>query len=182
MYLTYYHVDAALTLRGYNYKIVVCLRVYSFIYEMMSRLTAKRIIRSYSMRRQGGIAAVKPIGTVSKCDVGGGLMFNTRRYMYTNNAYFAPSTIRFPYELKNIFDRILHELQYLHREHPHHFTLDFDQLDRISEYRFIQSSSYSFPVINVELVYMFDTLGFLCLRHDSPPFSVSLGVTRRWII
>ena len=28
-----------------------------------------------------------------------------------NDAYFAPSTVRFPYELKKIFDRILHELQ-----------------------------------------------------------------------
>ena len=29
------HVDAALELRGYNYKIVVCLRVYAFVYEML---------------------------------------------------------------------------------------------------------------------------------------------------
>ena len=35
-------------------------------------------------------------------------------------------------------------------------TLDFDQLDRIFKYRF-QSSSYSFPIANVELEYMFDT-------------------------
>ena len=86
-------------------------------------------------------------------------MFNAQRYMHTNGAYFVPSTVRFPYELKKIFDRILHELQYLHKEH--HFTLDLDQLDRIFEYRFIQSSSYSFPVTNVELEYMFETLGFL---------------------
>ena len=77
--------------------------------------------------------------------------------MHTNDAYFAPSTVRVPYELKKIFDRILHELQYLDKEHPHHFTLDLDQLDRIFEYRFIQSSSYSFSVTNVELEYMFDT-------------------------
>ena len=44
--------------------------------------------------------------------------------MHPNDAYFAHSTIRFPNELKKIFDRILHELQY--REHPHHFTLDLD--------------------------------------------------------
>ena len=72
-----------------------------------------------------------------------GLMFNAQRYMHMNDAYFAPSTIRFPYELKKILDRILHELHYLHREHPHNFTLDLDQLDWIFEYRFIQSSSYS---------------------------------------
>ena len=84
-------------------------------------------------------------------------MFNAQRYTHTNVAYFAPSTIRFPYELKKIFDRILHELQYLDKEHPHHFTLDLDQLDRIFEYRLIQSSSYSLPVTNVELEYMFAT-------------------------
>ena len=53
--------------------------------------------------------------------------------------------------MKKVFDRILHELQYLDREHPHHFTLDLDQLDRIFEYRYIQSSSYSFPATSVEL-------------------------------
>ena len=52
-------------------KIVVLLRVYTFVYEMMSRLIAKAIIRSYSMRRRGRIAAVKPIGIVSNCDVCG---------------------------------------------------------------------------------------------------------------
>ena len=36
-------------------------------------------------------------------------MFNAQRYMHMNDAYFAPLTIRFPYELKKIFDRILHE-------------------------------------------------------------------------
>ena len=33
--------------------------------------------------------------------------------MHVNIAYFAPSTIRFPYELKKTFGRILHELQTL---------------------------------------------------------------------
>ena len=101
-------------------------------------------------------------------------MFNEQRYMYMNDAYFATSTIRFPYGLKKIFDRILHGLQYLDRNLSHHFTLDLDQLDRIFEYRFIQSSSYSFPVTNVELEYMFDTLGFLWLHHDSPPYLLYL--------
>ena len=55
--------------------------------------------------------------------------------MNMNDAYFAPSTIRFPYEVKKVFDRILRELQYLDREHPHHFALDLDQLDRIFESR-----------------------------------------------
>ena len=53
---------------------------------MMSRLIAKGIIRSYSMRRRGHIAA-KPIGIVSNCDVCGGLMFNAQGYMHTNDAY-----------------------------------------------------------------------------------------------
>ena len=67
---------------------------------MMSRLIAKGIIRSYSMRRRRRIAApVKPIGIVSNCDVCGGLMFNAQRNMQMNDAYFAPSAIRIPYEL-----------------------------------------------------------------------------------
>ena len=60
------------------------------------------------------------------------------------------------------------------RERSHHFTLDLDQLDKIFEYCCIQSSNYSFPVTNVELKYMFDTLGFLCLRHDNPPYLLYL--------
>ena len=52
--------------------------------------------------------------------------------------------------------------------------MDLGQLDRIFEYRFIQSSSYSFPVTNVELEYMFDTLGFLWLHHGSPPYLLYL--------
>ena len=101
-------------------------------------------------------------------------MFNAQRYMHMNDAYFTPHQIRFPYEMKYVFDRILHELQYLDREHPHYFALDLDQLDRISEYRFIQSRSYSFPVTCVKLEYMFDTLGFLWLHHDSPQYMIYL--------
>ena len=105
------------------------------------------------MRQRRITAAVKPPnGIVSNCDVCGGLVFNAQRYMQMNDAYFFPSTIRFPYELKKIFDRILHELQYVDKVHPHHFTLDLDHLDRIFEYR--ASSSYSFPVTNVELEYV----------------------------
>ena len=72
-------------------------------------------------------------------------MLNAQRYMSMNDAYFTPRQIRFPDEMKKAFDRILHEQQYLDTEHPHHFTLDLDRLDRIFEYRFIQSRSYSFP-------------------------------------
>ena len=118
---------------------------------MMTRLIAKGIIRRYSMRQRRMAGDVKPpIGIVSNCDVCGGLMFNAQPYMHMNDAYFAPSTIRFPYELKKIFDRIFHELEYLDKEHSHHFTLDLDQLNRISEYRFIQSSNYSFPSLGVK--------------------------------
>ena len=101
-------------------------------------------------------------------------MFNTQRYMHMNDAYFTPSTIRFPYEFKKIFDWILHKLQYLNKVHPHHFTSDLDQLDRIFECGFIQSSSYSFPVTCVRLEYMFDTLGFLWLHHGNPPYLIYL--------
>ena len=103
-----YHIDVALVLRGYNYKVVVCLRVYAFVNEMMSRLITKGIIRSYSMRRRGRIAAVKPNGIVSNCDVCGGLMFNAKRYMHMNDAYFAPPTIRVPYDSKKCIHFTLH--------------------------------------------------------------------------
>ena len=77
-------------------------------------------------------------------------------------------------EMKKVFDQMLHELQYLDREHPHHFALDLDQWDRIFEYRFIQSRSYSFPVTSTGLGYMFYTLGFLWLHHDSPQYMIYL--------
>ena len=89
----------------------------------MQRLIAKGIIRNFSMRKLR--ATVKPVtGIISDCDVCGGFMFNAQRYMSMNNAYFTPSTIRFPYEMKKVFDRILYELQYLDTDHPHHFALD----------------------------------------------------------
>ena len=57
-------------LGGYNYKSTVCLHVHEFVFEMMSRLIAKGIIRSYSMRQRPIGAAVKPpIGIISICDV-----------------------------------------------------------------------------------------------------------------
>ena len=87
-------------LGGYNYKIVVYLRVRTFVYKMMSRLIAKGIIRSYSMRQRRSGDGKPSIGIVFNCDVCGGLMFNAQRYMHMNDVYFAPSTIRFPYELK----------------------------------------------------------------------------------
>ena len=119
------------------------------------------------MRQRWG-AVKPPIGIISNCGVCGGLMFNAQHYMHMNDAYFSPSTIWFSHEMK-VFDRILHKLQYLDREHPHHFALDLDQLDRIFEHWFIQSRSYSFLATSVELEYMFNILGFLWLHHRSPP-------------
>ena len=88
---------------GYNYRIIVCLRVYAFVYETMLRLIAKGIIRSYNMQQRRIIAAIKPPnGIVSNCDVCGRLMFNAQHYMHMNDAYFSPSTIRFRNELKKI--------------------------------------------------------------------------------
>ena len=113
-------------------------------------------------------------GIMSDCDVCGGFMFNAQRYIHMNDVYFTPHQIRFPYEMKQVFDRRVHELQYLNTDHPRYFALDLDQLDRIFEYRFVQSRSYSFPVTSVELEYMFDTLGFLWLHHDSPQYMIYL--------
>ena len=101
---------------------------------MMSRLIAKGIIRSYSMwQRRIAVAVKHPNDIVSNCDVCSGLMFDVQHYMHVNDAYFAPSMIRFPYELKKIFDWILHKLQDLDKVHPHDSTMDLDQLDRIFE-------------------------------------------------
>ena len=64
---------------------------------MMSRLIAKGIIRSYTMRQRRIVSVVKsPNGIVSNCNVCGGLMFNAQRYKHVNDAYISPSTIRFP--------------------------------------------------------------------------------------
>ena len=125
---------------------------------MMQRLVAKGIVRSYSMRKK---RRNKPVATgiISDCDVCGEFMFNAKRYMHMNDAFFTPDQVMFPYEVKKLFDRIVHELHYLNIENPHHFALDLDQLDWMFEHRFLQSKSYSFPVTSVEVEYMFDTLG-----------------------
>ena len=86
-------------------------------------------------------------------------MFNAQRYMCKNDPYVTLTAL-------------LRELQYYHGTHPHHFTLDLHQLDRKFEYRFIQIDS--FVVTNVELEYIFDTMGFLWLHHDSPPYLLYL--------
>ena len=140
---------------------------------MMQHLGAKGIVSSYSMSKK---RRNKPVATgiISDCDVCGGSMFNAKRYMHINDAYFTPDQAMFPYEAKKIFDRIVHELHNLNIENRHHFALDLDQLDRIFEHRFLQRKSYSFPVTSVELEYMFDTLVFLWLHHDSPQYMIYL--------
>ena len=66
-----------------------------FVYVCMSRLITKGIIRSFRIRQRRIASAVKPAnGTASNCD---GLLFNAQRYIHMNDAYFFPSTIRFPY-------------------------------------------------------------------------------------
>ena len=91
----------------------------------MQRLVAKGIVRSYSMSKK---RRNKPVATgiISDCDVCGGFMFNDKRYMHMNDAYFTPDQVMFPYEAKKIFDRIVHELHYLNIETSHHFALDSD--------------------------------------------------------
>ena len=104
----------------------------------------------------------------ASCNTCGGFMFNSQRYMHRNDVYLSPTTaIQFPHAMKIIFDKILRMLQWLHGTHPHHFTLDLKHLQRIFVYRYIPGR-YSFPVTVIELEYMFDTLGFLWLHHDSP--------------
>ena len=114
---------------------------------MMSQLIAKGIIRSYSMLQRRIAAAVKPSnGIVYNCDVCGGLMFNAQRYMHVNGAYVSPSTIWFPYELKKICDRILHELQYLDKVHPRHFTLVWTSWLGYSSIALFRAVAIPFPL------------------------------------
>ena len=80
--------------------------------------------------------------------------------------------------MKKVFDRVLHELQYLDRKHPHHFTLDLDQLDKIFVLDLLRVRATPFPATSIELKLenIFDTLDFLWLHHDSPSiFATSLG-------
>ena len=41
-------------------------------------------------------------------------------------------------------------------------------------FKYRVSGSYSFPVNHVELEHMFETLGFLWLHHESPPYLLNL--------
>ena len=66
--------------------------MHTFVFEIMSRLIANGIIRSYSMRQRRAVVN-PPIDIISNCDVCGGFMFNAQRYMHVNDAYFAPSTV-----------------------------------------------------------------------------------------
>ena len=126
----------------------------------MNRLVASKIIRSRSVKKVPVIA--------SRCSVCIGFMFNAKRYMHMDDAYFTSNQITFPIEAKRIFSKIIHVLNYL--DNQHHFTLDLDQLRRIFEYCYLQSSTSSFPVIVTELEYMFDTLGFLWIHHNNPQY------------
>ena len=59
---------------------------------MMSPLIAKWIVRSHSMQERRAIVR-SPVGIVSNCGVCGGLIYNTQRFMYMNDAYFTTSAI-----------------------------------------------------------------------------------------
>ena len=76
--------------------------VHAFVFEM-SRLIAKRIVRSHSIRERRATVR-SPVGIVSNCGVCGGLVYNAQRFMYMNNAYFTTSAIWFPDEMKKLFD------------------------------------------------------------------------------
>ena len=68
----------------------------------------------------------KPVATgiISDCDVCGGFMFNAKRYMHMNDAYFTRDQVMFPYEAKKIFDRIVHEHHYLNSPQYMIYLLD----------------------------------------------------------
>ena len=63
---------------------------------MMQRLVAKSIARSNSMSKKRR-SIPKPVATdiISDCGVCGGFMFNAKRYMLMNDAYFTPDQVDF---------------------------------------------------------------------------------------
>ena len=122
----------------------------------MNRLVASKIIRVRNVKK---VLVIAP-----RCPVCNGFIFNAKRYMHMDDAYFTSNQIIFPVEAKRIFSKIIHVLNYL--DNQHHFTLDLDQLGRIFEYRYLLSSTSSFPVTLTVLEYMFDTLGFLWIHHN----------------
>ena len=87
----------------------------------MSRLVAKGIVRSHSMRERRATIR-SPVGIVSNCGVCGGLVYNAQRFMHMNDAYFITSAIWVLYQMKKLFDRILYELQYLERSSTSFYT------------------------------------------------------------
>ena len=121
----------------------------------MHRLVANKIVRNRSVKKVPEIA--------SHYSVCNGFMFNAKRHMHMDDAYFTSNQVTFPFEAKQCFSKIIHVLNFL--DNPHHFALDLDQLERIFDYRYLQSSENSFPVTVTELEYMFDTLGFLWIHH-----------------
>ena len=130
----------------------------------MNRLVASKIIRSRSVKKVREIA--------SHCSVCNGFMFNAKRYIHMDDAYFTSNQITFSFEVKQIFSKIIHVLKFL--DNPHHFALDLDQLERIFDYRYFQSSETSFPVTVTEPEYMFDALGFPWIHHNSPQYMFCL--------
>ena len=126
----------------------------------MNRLVASKIIRSRSVKKV-------PVIT-SHCAVCNGFMFNAKRYIHMDDAYFTSNQVIFPFEAKQIFSKIIRVLNYL--DNQHHFALNLDQLGRIFDYSYLQSTTSSFPVTVTELEYMFDTLGFLWIHHNSTQY------------
>ena len=124
----------------------------------MNRLVASKIVRSRSVKK----------AIASHCSVCNGFMFNAKRYMHIDDAYFASNQITFPLEAKRIFSKIMHVLQ--QQQNNHHFALNLDQLQRIFEYLRIPLNTFKVPVTVTELEYMFDTLGFLWIHHNSPQY------------
>ena len=75
--------------------------------------------------------------------------------------------------MKTTFDRILHELQYLDREHPHHphwiwsSWIGYSSIDLLR----VEATPFQYRP-SIELQYMFDTLGFLWLHYYSPQYMI----------
>ena len=77
--------------------------MHAFVFETISRLISKGIVRSHSMQERGATVR-SPVGIVSNCGVCGGLVYNAQRFMHMNDAYFTTSAIWFPYEMKKLIE------------------------------------------------------------------------------
>ena len=96
----------------------------------MNQLVASKIVRSRSVKK----------AIASRCSVCNGFIFNAKRYMRMDDAYFTSNQVTFPLGAKRIFLKIMHVLQ--QQQNNHHFALDLDQLGK-----YLNTATYKVPQV-----------------------------------